>query len=50
MYPILVVMYVRLARLEEQESREYFGEAYDRYMAVTPGFFPRMGRKKRIND
>lgn len=47
MYPVLVVMYVRLARLEERESREYFGEAYDRYAKETPGFIPRLFRKAR---
>lgn len=47
MYPVLVRMYIRLARLEERESREYFGEAYDQYMAATPGFIPRLGRRKR---
>jgi len=47
MYPVLVTMYVRLARMEERESREYFGEAYDRYMETTPGFIPRFRNKKR---
>jgi methanethiol S-methyltransferase len=41
MFPILVVMYVRLARREERESLEYFGDAYAAYMARTPAFFPR---------
>jgi protein-S-isoprenylcysteine O-methyltransferase Ste14 len=50
MYPVLVMMYVRLARLEERESREYFYEAYDRYAAATPGFIPWLGRKKQPND
>lgn len=45
MYPVLVLMYIRLARLEERESREFFGEAYDQYAAVTPGFIPRLGRR-----
>ncbi|WP_199884096.1 methyltransferase family protein [Anaerosinus massiliensis] len=45
MYPILVVMYIRLARLEERESRAYFGEVYEQYQAVTPGFIPRQKRK-----
>jgi len=49
MYPVLVVMYVQLARMEEGESREYFGEAYDRYMEETPGFIPWLGRKKQRN-
>ena len=47
MYPVLVMMYVRLARLEERESREYFGEAYERYAEETPGFIPRLFQKAR---
>lgn len=50
MYPILVVMYVRLARLEERESREYFGKAYDEYAAETPGFIPRLSRKNNLSN
>lgn len=42
MFPILVYMYVRLARREEREVRAEFGEAYARYAAVTPAFFPRL--------
>ncbi|GIK37127.1 MAG: isoprenylcysteine carboxyl methyltransferase [Chloroflexota bacterium] len=42
MFPILVVMYVRLARREEQEALAEFGEAYARYAAHTPAFFPRL--------
>jgi len=45
MFPILVYMYVRLARREEAEARKAFGEAYGRYAAVTPAFFPRLGWK-----
>jgi protein-S-isoprenylcysteine O-methyltransferase Ste14 len=44
MFPILVTMYVRLARREEQEALEKFGDAYARYAAVTPAFFPRFGQ------
>lgn len=44
MFPILVTMYVRLARREEQEALAEFGEAYARYAAVTPAFFPRLGQ------
>lgn len=40
MFPMLVVMYVRLARSEEEEALRTFGEAYASYMAVTPGFIP----------
>lgn len=40
MFPVLVTMYVRLARQEEQEARIEFGEAYERYAAKTPALFP----------
>ena len=41
MFPILVYMYVRLARREEREVLAEFGEEYARYAAKTPAFFPR---------
>ncbi len=41
MFPVLVVMYVRLARREEREAVATFGEAYLRYAATTPAFIPR---------
>jgi protein-S-isoprenylcysteine O-methyltransferase Ste14 len=47
MFPILVVMYVRLARREEREVLQAFGETYARYAANTPAFFPRLGRAAR---
>lgn len=40
MFPVLVIMYVRLAKIEEKESLEYFGEEYARYMSATPAFLP----------
>lgn len=43
MYPILVVMYVRLARREEAVARAEFGAAWDGYAAVVPAFLPRLG-------
>ena len=45
MFPILVFMYVRLALREEQDARAEFGDAYTRYEANTPAFFPRFGVK-----
>ena len=42
MFPILVTMYVRLARREEREAKSAFGEAYTRYATNTPAFFPRL--------
>jgi len=44
MFPVLVVMYVRLARREEREALAQFGEAYRRYMAEVSAFIPRLAR------
>ena len=44
MFPVLLFMYVRLARREEREVRAAFGEAYDRYAAEVPAFVPRWRR------
>ena len=44
MFPILVWMYVRLARREEREVWAEFGDVYARYAAATPAFFPRLRR------
>ena len=41
MFPILVYIYVRLARAEEAAALDDFGEQYRAYMAVTPAFIPR---------
>lgn len=41
MFPVLVSMYVRLARHEEKTALRDFGPAYARYMARTPAFVPR---------
>jgi protein-S-isoprenylcysteine O-methyltransferase Ste14 len=43
MFPILVVMYIRLAQHEEREAATEFGEQYAAYASRTPGFFPRLG-------
>lgn len=45
MFPVLVYMYVKLARHEEQEVRQEFGVIYDRYAATTPAFIPRLDRQ-----
>jgi protein-S-isoprenylcysteine O-methyltransferase Ste14 len=42
MFPILVVVYMRLARHEEEMALKEFGEAYRTYMKRTPGFIPRV--------
>lgn len=48
MFPILVVMYVRLAHREEQDAIRVFGNAYQRYAAVTPAFVPRFGARRTL--
>lgn len=47
MFPVLVFMYVRLARHEEREVAAEFGEAYARYAARVPAFFPRRSARGR---
>ncbi len=48
MFPILVTMYVQLARREEREVLAEFGETYRRYMIATPAFFPRLGGRVKM--
>ena len=40
MFPVLVWMYVRLARTEERDAEAEFGERWREYAAHTPGFIP----------
>lgn len=42
MFPVLVWMYVRLARTEEREAIATFGDAYREYAKRVPGFIPRL--------
>jgi protein-S-isoprenylcysteine O-methyltransferase Ste14 len=42
MFPMLVWMYVRLAREEEREAIAVFGNAYHDYAARVPGFIPHL--------
>jgi protein-S-isoprenylcysteine O-methyltransferase Ste14 len=44
MFPVLTMMYVKLAWAEEQDARAAFGEAYARYAAKVPGFIPKLSR------
>jgi protein-S-isoprenylcysteine O-methyltransferase Ste14 len=43
MFPILVTMYVKLAKREEQEVIAKFGDEYRQYAAATPAFVPHLG-------
>lgn len=50
MFPVLVVMYLRLARAEEHEALAEFGDAYRRYAAEVPAFIPRRIRQRRMRS
>ena len=47
MFPVLYVMYVRLAHREEREVAAEFGESWNAYAAVTPRWVPRPGGRSR---
>ncbi|SHK04650.1 methyltransferase family protein [Rhodothermus profundi] len=47
LFPVLVSLYVGLARREEQQLRARFGPAYAAYLAQIPAFVPRPGRRYR---
>ena len=44
MFPVLVLMYVRLSISEERDSEAAFGQAWRDYAAATPRFLPHWGR------
>ena len=44
MFPVLVVMYWRLAKFEEKESKKRFGKAWDDYAAHVPAFIPKFNQ------
>jgi len=44
MFPVLVLMYVRLSINEERDSEKAFGQAWLDYAAKTPRFIPHWGR------
>jgi protein-S-isoprenylcysteine O-methyltransferase Ste14 len=45
MFPVLVWMYVRLAREEEREAAATFGTAYESYAVAVPGFIPSLSAR-----
>ena len=40
MYPILLILYYKLARREERQVLEEYGDEYLKYKESTPMFFP----------
>jgi len=47
MWPILVVMYYRLAKKEEKELKERFGDKYLQYIEKVPMFIPCLFSKSK---
>lgn len=47
MFPILVTMYVRLAKREEREALREFGDEYSRYASSVPAFIPHFDRTEK---
>jgi len=47
MFPILVYVYIRLARSEEQDAIEEFGNTYLQYRDRTPGFIPTFSKEQK---
>ncbi len=45
MFPILVVVYARLAKTEERDMVAEFGQEYEQYRRRTPAFIPSLGGK-----
>lgn len=50
MFPVLVLMYVRLSLAEEREAERAFDGEWARYAARTPRFVPRLGRPQTDAD
>ncbi len=50
MFPILVWMYLRLAREEERATRAEFADDYARYASRVPAFIPRIGRSSGASN
>lgn len=50
MFPVLVWVYVRLAKREEKEALHSLGEVYARYAGRTPRFFPRIRKTGSLVD
>lgn len=47
MFPVLTVMYAFLARQEERNTLQQFGDEYRRYMVSVPAFIPKLAATSR---
>jgi methanethiol S-methyltransferase len=43
MFPVLTIMYVKLAKNEEREAEREIADEYRKYAAEVPGFIPKIG-------
>jgi len=48
MFPVLLLVYVRLAKQEEQIAEQEFGDKYRTYRKNTPAWIPRFGVDKHL--
>jgi protein-S-isoprenylcysteine O-methyltransferase Ste14 len=48
LWPVILILYYRLAKKEEKHSEKLFGEEYRKYKRSVPMFIPQI-RKKHIN-
>ena len=48
LFPIIVLVYVLLAREEERQMIESFGERYREYQSGVPMFFPRWSKWREL--
>ena len=49
MFPVLVLVYIRLARTEEREALAEFGQEYRDYRSRTPAFIPDFFARKPVD-
>jgi len=47
LWPVLVILYYRLAKIEEREAEAKYGEEFQAYKHAVPLFIPRLKRKQQ---
>ena len=50
LWPVIAVLYYRLAKTEEKYSEELFGEEYRKYKRTVPMFVPRIRKEASDNE
>lgn len=50
MFPILVYIYIRLAKKEENDAIREFGDKYENYKNRTPAFMPKSGHLSNTQE